>query len=370
MSKLRRVYIAATNQHIGKTTTTLGIISSLRTLGYSVGYCKPVGQKYIDREGVRADKDAFLFSQYMGFDVKPVLHSPVILGSGATTSYLDQENPIDYSAKILNAAAELESNYDIVVYEGTGHPGVGSVVDVSNAEVANILDAGVLMIVEAGIGKTIDLLTLNMALFEQHGVPILGVIINKTHRGKIDKVSHYVTKKLASKGIPVLGTIPYEEELAYPLMSMIIQAISGSILFHAHKMHNRIRDILAGSLIDKHQLKETQDLLLIVSDRRLDDALSRLQDLCKQECISGTPLGGILITGDAKISEFASDYINEHQIPVVASPVDTYESVIKISKIEVKINNETPWKINKAVSLFQECVDLSPLFQTLPLITP
>ena len=41
----------------------------------------------------------------------------------------------------------------MVVYEGTGHPGVGSVVDLSNAEVARQLESEVILVLEGGIGN-------------------------------------------------------------------------------------------------------------------------------------------------------------------------------------------------------------------------
>jgi hypothetical protein len=38
--------------------------------------------------------------------------------------------------------------------------------------------------------------------------------------------------------------------------------------------------------------------------------------------------------------------------------MDTYGAVMKISKIEVKINPRTPWKIHRAEELISEHVDL------------
>ena len=84
----------------------------------------------------------------------------------------------------------------MVVYEGTGHPGVGRVANLSNAQVAKMLGAGVIMIAKGGIGNTIDRLHLSMAVFREQQVPILGVIINKVRPDKIDKIRHYIGKHL------------------------------------------------------------------------------------------------------------------------------------------------------------------------------
>ena len=58
----------------------------------------------------------------------------------------------------------------MVVVEGTGHAGVGAVVDLSNARVAAMLDAPVIIVSEGGIGRPIDEIVLNGALFAAHGV--------------------------------------------------------------------------------------------------------------------------------------------------------------------------------------------------------
>ena len=40
-----------------------------------------------------------------------------------------------------------------------------------------------------GIGKAIDEIMLNVAVFKQHNIPILGVIINKVFPKKYDKIN-------------------------------------------------------------------------------------------------------------------------------------------------------------------------------------
>lgn len=361
------IYVAATSQHVGKTTSTLGLIAALKRHGVNVGYCKPVGQQFIDVGPSRVDKDALLFADFMNFELLPHLHSPVILGPGATTAFLDNPQAYNFHNRLLKAYKLLQQQYEMVVYEGTGHPGVGSVVNLSNADVAKILNAGVIMVVEAGIGKTIDSLELNLAIFERENVPLLGVIINKCLPQKIDKVRHYVNMRLAEKGIPLLGIMPFEEELGLPLMETIAKAVNGDVLFYADKLDNKVEEIIAGSLIDRSELKNFHNLLLVVSIHRLADALNKLEQVALLEEGQHAPLSGIMVTGKGDFTQAQLDYIHKHQIPVIHSKMDTYESVIKISRIEVKINVRTPWKVAKAVQLFQQHIDLSPVYERLGL---
>ena len=52
---------------------------------------------------------------------------------------------------------------------------------------------------------------------------------------------------------------------------------------------------------------------------------------------------------------------------MVRTELDTYGSVLQISKIEVKINRDTPWKVRQAVELIGEHVDIDLLIQKLGL---
>ena len=51
-------------------------------------------------------------------------------------------------------------------------------------------------------------------------------------------------------------------------------------------------------------------------------------------------------------------YIEKHSLPLIRTELDTYGSVLRISKIEVKINRSTPRKINKAIDIIEKNVDL------------
>ena len=154
--KYRNVYVAATSQHVGKTTSTLGLVSTFLQQGINIGYCKPVGQKFLRDRLV--DKDTLLFADLIKFDIQPELHSPVVLPSSKVRELIKHPERNDFEQKIIAAKNSLNEMHEMTIFEGTGHTGVGSVAGLSNARVAKLLDAGVIMIVEGGIGSTIDML--------------------------------------------------------------------------------------------------------------------------------------------------------------------------------------------------------------------
>jgi len=358
--KHKSIYVAASSQHVGKTTSTLGIVSGLNKAGYNVGYCKPVGQNHLSINGEKVDKDAVLFADLLNFEIIPEIHSPVILARGATKTILD--NPDKYlkklDGKILNAKEELTKTADYIIYEGTGHVGVGSVANLSNARVARMLGAEVIMIVEGGIGSTIDMLNMCLSLFREEGVPILGVLINKVLPEKISMVEEYVGKWLKTQGVHLLGVIPYDKTLGYPLIWTIAKAIDGSFEAYEARGYQKVDKIVAGSLIKNEDLEEGEDILLIVSSRVIDDALDHVINFHQLKGLEKSPIAGIVVTGEGQLSQNSLDFIEEHKVPLIRTQLDTYAVVVKFSKLEVKINRKTPWKISKAIELINENVEL------------
>ncbi len=370
---MRPLYVAATGQHVGKTTSTLGLVNIVKDLGYSVGYCKPVGQQHLKIGGQLIDKDVTLFAQTLGFSINGKLHSPVVIAKGVTKQFIDNPEDFHFREAIQYSASILQDQHDIVIYEGTGHPGVGAVADVSNAEVAKMLNAGVLMIAEGGIGSTIDELVLSISQFKLYKVPILGIIVNKVLPEKSEQVAHYVGKKLKTMDLDLLGVLPFDKRMSFPLMETVRTAVNGRCIVNDDMLDNRIEDIVAGSLVDIKEFSSFKNILLVVSAKRLEDAISKVKSVAELKNLSKSPLSGIILTGDGSHTylegaSLKNEYILKHNIPVVTTALDTYGSVIKISRIEVKINTRTPWKTQRAIELINENVNVGAILQKLELL--
>ena len=54
----KRVFLAATGQNRGKTTTSIGLLAAIRERDLRLGFLKPVGQRYLVVDGTRADEEA------------------------------------------------------------------------------------------------------------------------------------------------------------------------------------------------------------------------------------------------------------------------------------------------------------------------
>src|ERR1700742_383255 len=159
-----RVFIAATRQNDGKTTTSLGLISALQKYYPRVGYIKPVGQRFVEIEEQKIDEDTVLMDQVYQLNCPLVDMSPTAVEPGFTRKYLQSSNNEALVKRIQKAFDRVAWEKDFVLCEGSGHACVGSVFDLSNATVAKVVGAKVIIVTQGGIGKPIDEVALNQAL--------------------------------------------------------------------------------------------------------------------------------------------------------------------------------------------------------------
>ena len=102
---------------------------------------KPVGQEHVETsKGIRVDKDVLLFKERFSLKDPADQMSPVLIPSGFTRDYLDGKvDHQDLTKKIKSSFASIASRNRMTIVEGTGHIGVGSIVDLNNAQVAALL---------------------------------------------------------------------------------------------------------------------------------------------------------------------------------------------------------------------------------------
>jgi BioD-like phosphotransacetylase family protein len=353
----RSLYIAASGQHVGKSTITLGLYAALERRGLDVGYSKLLGQKHVIVDGLRVDKDAALLARAMGFALEPALHSPVILGPGDTARYLDGEQTTDLRDRIQSAAAILRQRHDVVLFESAGHPGVGSVVDLSGAEVARMLGVGVILVVEGGIGSTVDQIALCQSMFAAAGVPIRGVIANKVIRHKLDKVRDYLQRALARRGLELLGVVPSELGLRHPSMRYIARMFGGEVVAGASHLDNLARDAIASTWFDFEAGDGDAGLLLVTSAGRLSAVLAEAR--ARQVDGAGGSLAGIAVAGEGCPTMAQRREAESLKVPLVRTRLSIEQVLERVGKLVAKMHERSDHDIARAIELCESHIDVA-----------
>jgi len=269
---MKKIFIAATKQNDGKTTVSLGLIYNFKDRFKKVAFIKPIGQRYLEEEGVKVDEDSVLIEKVTAScKVRCGLKdmSPVAVEKGFTEKYINSPDKKPITSQIKQAFRHVSRGQDLVIIEGTGHAGVGSVFDHSNATVARLLGSKVIIISSGGIGRPIDEIVLNKALFEKEGVKVLGVIINKVLPNKFDKINRLVRKGLERKKIDVLGVIPYNPMLSQPTIEQILEETDFEVLCGRDYLERSVSQIIVGAMEPQDAVKYiVNDSLMITPGDR------------------------------------------------------------------------------------------------------
>ena len=381
---MRQLYLAATGQNRGKTTTALGFLDGFTREGLSIAFMKPVGQRTVEVDGTPADEDAILMRAVFGLtDPLPAM-SPVHIPRGFTKAYIAGDVVEDLGARIRGAAASFVDR-DLLLVEGTGHAGVGAVIGLSNAVVASMLGTPVVIVSEGGVGRPIDEIVLNASLFEAHGVPVAGAIVNKVELDAQPGIARTLERGLARHGIPLLGVLPYRSILSNPTLGMVLEGVNGEALNPGPDLDAVIGDVAIGAMEPGHMLERVgpRTLVIVPGDREdviLTLTTAHLVGPARSgkparagggTGLRGRPWGGVaavdghegaalglVLTGGYRPRPAVIDAIRRADLFATLVPEDTYRVASEVHDLLVKTHPADREKIELIKALVAEHLDI------------
>ena len=186
MSDIARIVVAAASSGAGKTSFTLGLLGALRARGLEAGAFK-AGPDYIDTQ-LHA---AVLGRPSRNLDIR-------LMGSGA----------------VLACLARNGRGKALAVIEGVMGLFDGSALGASTADLAVLTESPVLLLVDASASaESAGAVALGFASYRRD-VKVAAVILNR-----ITGEEHFEAAKAAvgaATGLPVLGYLPSDPDLALP----------------------------------------------------------------------------------------------------------------------------------------------------------
>jgi BioD-like phosphotransacetylase family protein len=358
-----RVFIAATRQNDGKTTTSLGLLAALQRVYPRIGYIKPVGQRFVEIEEQKIDEDTILMDRVYRLNCPLVDMSPIAVEPDFTRKYLESSNYDALVKRIQKAFDRVAWEKDLVLCEGSGHAGVGSVFDLSNARVAKLLGAKVIIVTQGGIGKPIDEVSLNQALFEKEGVEIIGVILNKVLGKKIDYITEFARRGLKRKGLELLGVVPHQPVLSQPTMELIREELNAEMLNQSDGLHNSVQEVLIGAMGVQNALHLFKKGVLIITPGDREDIILAVASTLSDEGDRG--LAGMILTRNLKPSKESHKAIGKMPFPVLSAAEDSYDVASRVHDLTVKIRSDDTQKIALIRDLIAQHVDTNKILEAL-----
>jgi BioD-like phosphotransacetylase family protein len=358
----RRIFVAATRMNDGKTTTCLGLTAALQTMGMHVGYIKPIAQRIVQSGDDQVDEDTLLIDGLFNLDIPIAAMSPIAIGPDFTKQYLENPEEIGPQLKdrICRAFDRAAYGKDIVVVEGSGHAGVGSVFGASNADNARVLRSKALLVAAGGIGKPIDEIALNKALFDKAGVEVVGAILNKVMPDKLEFIRDFAGRGLRKLGVPLLGVVPLQETLVYPNLDQVADETKARWI-HQPTGLRRVRRVVIGAMSARRSaeyLRVPGTLVIVPGDR--EDLLEAFLAAGGGKSLTGVIFSNGLLPNDDIVRR-----LKEAGLPMAAVEAESFAVTARINNMTVKTMRQDSDKIPIIEKMIAESVDIRGLLRAL-----
>jgi dethiobiotin synthetase len=186
------LYVMGAESGVGKSTVCLGILAQLLVSGFTadqLAYIKPVTQCI-------AKQSVALFCEQKHIPYRDM--GSLVFNKGFSKDFISGLTPgsDELLAEVLAAIADIGKGKAVVIIDGVGDPSVGSVVGVSNVDVAVALACYVIFVGKPGIGAAIDNTVLCISFMQQKGIADIGIIYNKIPLVAMTEIKKQVTKRL------------------------------------------------------------------------------------------------------------------------------------------------------------------------------
>jgi len=220
--------VTGTAESIGKTGVALALARLATEDDASVGYMKPKGTRLESNVGKTLDADPMLARELLDIDeemheLEPVVYSPTFVRQ-AIRGREDAEEIRDRVREAYDAIAE---DRDLVVVEGGGGPETGSVVDLTDRDVAEVLDASVVVIANYEEPWDVDE---TLAYAESLGDRLSGIVFNGVPDQAYEDLETDVVPFLEGRGIAVHGIVPRVQELAGVTVGDLAEELGADVL--------------------------------------------------------------------------------------------------------------------------------------------
>ena len=358
----KNLFIAAIDKDSGKTTTSICLMHLARKKYRRVGFFKPFGGQTLRFRRTVVDKDVALMTQVFDLKTAPGTMSPVVLSPDTTHKVVDGRiSPDDLQEKIIRAYAELEKECDFIIVEGSGHPGVGAVMGISNARIARLLNTPVLLVTGGGLGNVVDRLALIMPLFEKESVDVRAILVNRLVAGKRERSLDYLSRALKNEPFKVIGGFDYQPILANPTLRRISSLLGLPVRGNRRELQGIIYRVLLGAASTHRfiELMQEPSLILVTSSR--DELLVTLAHLYGMPQYRSL-IAGLVISGAAPIDPITQQILDKSRIPYLRDELRTSAELYqKIDRDVSKIIADDTEKLDLIRSLAEVSFDFNAI---------
>lgn len=351
----RTVLITGTEDSTGKTAIALALGQLAVEKGLSVGYMKPRGTRLQSNVGKTIDEDPMLARELLDIDaamheLEPVVYSPTFIEEAIR----GREDPEELRETVRENFEALSEGRDLMLVEGASDLDVGGIVSLTDADLAELLDAEVLLISPYESAGDADAV---LGAADRLGDRLSGVVFNAVADASFDSLESDTVPFLEDRGVPVLGALPRTQELAGVTVSELADELGAELLTGA-ATDEYVERFLVGAMGGDSALRHfrrTRNAALITGGDRSDIQTVALE-------ASGVKC--LVLTGGLQPSSAVVGTAEEKGVPIMVVRSDTLSTIDRAEDVVRRGRTRSPETVARMRALLSEHADSGALIGT------
>ena len=357
----RTIILIPTTTGVGLTSVTLGLVHALEQKGTKVGFLKPIAQPITGEDTL--DRSTSIIKATRTTEVG----EPFMLSEAETLIAQNQTDVL--LEKIVERHQALSKNNEVIVVEGLIPTRKNAYANSVNYEVAQALDAEIVLVAAPGSDKPAQLKERVEAAASEfggrHNPNLLGVVINKFNapvdesgRTRPDLTEifdsfQHSTQNVAEvealfekSPIQLLGCIEWKADLIATRAIDLAKHLHASIINEGELNTRRIRGVsfCARSLPHMVDHFKAGNLLVTSADR------PEVLVAASLAVMNGVEIGAILLTGGYKIENNIAKLCQqafETGVPVFRVESNTWQTALNLQSFSLEVPADDKERINE-----------------------
>lgn len=347
--------IGSTEAYSGKSATIIGVAHQLQQKGLDIAYGKPLGTCLSENQPDAMEEDVRFMTEVLNLSPKKVRSPLLSLDAETIQKRLQGEDVIDYRQSLKQYFQQPLG--DLMVLEGPGTLCEGSLFNLSLLEVAQEINAPVLLVVRYHSVLLVE----NLLFAKQHlGEYLVGVLINDIPAEEVSLAQSTVRPFLEQQNIPVLGMTPRSDLLRSVSVRELVLQLKAEVLCRSDRLDLMVESLTIGAMNVNSALKyfrKRRNMAVVTGGDRADIQMAALET--STQCL--------ILTGHIPPQPFILSRAEELEIPVLSVDLDTLTTVEIIDRAFGQVRLHEPIKVECMRQLMAEHFDIDRLMNQLGL---
>lgn len=347
--------IGSTETYSGKSATVLGIAHQFKQRGLDIAYGKPLGTYSTKLQADFIDEDVRFIAQTLQLPENRLRPTLLSLDEKTVNNRIQGEDQTNYQNFLKQYLQVLGG--DLVLLEGPGTLEEGTLFDLSLPQVADIVEASVLLVSRFQSGLVVDRL---LAAKKSLGDRLAGVLINDIPFDQLEVVNTSIKSFLEGQNIPVLGVLPRNDLLRSVSVSELVHQLNAEVLCCPDRLDLMVESLTIGAMNVNSALKyfrKARNMAVVTGGDRTDLQLAALET--STQCL--------ILTGHLPPSSVILSRAEDLEIPILSVDLDTLTTVEIIDHTFGQVRLHEPIKVQCICHLMDKYFDIDRLMLQLGL---